>query len=80
MHLLWDTGGGRGRGIEESKRCGPQQQRGVSLMAGGGRKSQDSMFDVKLNNSHRHTSDRTVGGSCTTTLHTDIVILILLQK
>lgn len=49
---LWETGGGGGRGKEERQRCGPQQQRGVSLMAGGGRKSQDLMFDVKLSNSH----------------------------
>lgn len=49
-------------------------------MAGGGRKSQDLMLDVKLSNSHRHTSDRTVGGRCTPTLHTDIGIVISLQK
>lgn len=49
-------------------------------MAGGGRKSQDLMFDVKLNNSHRHTSDRAVGGSCTTTLHTVVGVVISQQK
>lgn len=59
---LWDTGGGRGREEEDRQRCGPQQQRGVSLMAGGGSKSKDLLFDVKLSNSHRHTSDSAVGG------------------
>lgn len=49
-------------------------------MAGGGRKSQDLMFDVKLSNSHRHTSDRSVGGRCTTALHTGVGIIISLQK
>lgn len=63
---LWATGGGGGgRGKEERQICRPQQQRNVPLMAGGGRKSQDVMLDVKLSNSHRHTSDRTVGGRCT---------------
>lgn len=37
-------------------------------MASGGRKSQDLTFDVKLHNSHRHTSDRAVGGRCIKTL------------
>ena len=49
-------------------------------MAGGGRESQDLMFNVKLSNSHRHTSDRAVGGKCTTTLHTGFSIVISLQK
>lgn len=45
-------------------------------MAGGGRKSQDLMFNDKLSNSHRHTSDRTVGGISITTLHTGAGIVI----
>lgn len=52
-------------GKEESERCAPQQLRGVSLMAGGGRKSQDLMCTVKLSNSPRPTSDGSVGGRCT---------------
>lgn len=44
-------------------------------MAGGGRKSQDLMFNDKLSNSHRHTSDGTVGGRSTTTLHTGMIYL-----
>lgn len=68
--------------VEEKKKdiCHPQQQRGVSLMAGGGRKSQDLVFDVKLSNSHRHTSDRTVGGRCTATLYNGAGLVISLQK
>lgn len=41
-------------------------------MTGGGRKSQDLMFNVKLSNSQKHTSHGTVGGKCTTTLHPKI--------
>lgn len=77
---LWDTGGGRGGGKEERQRCGPQQQRGVPLMAGGGRKSQDLVFDVKPSNSHRHSSDGAVGGRCTTTLHTGVGIVFSPHK
>lgn len=76
----WQTGGGGGgRGTDEAQRSGPQQQRGVSLMAGGGRKSQDLMFGVKLSNSHRHTSDTVVGGRCITTPQKHVGIVISLQ-
>lgn len=46
-------------------------------MASGGRKSQDLTFDVKLHNSHRHTSDRAVGGRCTKTLSVGVSKIIL---
>lgn len=49
-------------------------------MAGGGRKSQDLMFNVKPSNSHRQTSDRTVGGRGTTTPHAGADIVISQQK
>lgn len=62
------------------EKCSPQQQRGVSLMAGGGRKSQDLMCTVKLSNSPRHTSDRTVGVRCTAILHAGVGVVIPLQK
>lgn len=49
-------------------------------MAGGGWKSQDLMFNVKLSSSHRRTSDGTVGGRCATTLHTATGIVFSLHK
>lgn len=62
------------------KRRKKKRERGVSLMARGGRKSQDLMHTVELSNSPKHTSDRTVGVRCTATVHAGVGVVISLQN